>query len=103
MEVNPKSPGSPLFWEPPPLFIIAAIEKFVILESEDVGVFGWVLTVSVDLGMKMNGFIVGEDVGLGEVEENDVELALSSWFCLIGNDNTLGEIMQAYIYIWDNL
>ena len=99
MDVNPKSPGSPLFWEPLPLFIIAAMEKFVILESEDVGVFGWMLTVSVGLGIKMNGLIVGEVVGLGEVDEYEGEFAWSSWFCPIGNANTLGEIMQAYICI----
>ena len=57
------------------MFIIAAMEKFVILESEDVGVFGGMLTVSVDLGIKMNGLIVGEVVGLGEVDEYEGEFA----------------------------
>ena len=94
MEVNPKSS---LLWEPLPLFMIAAMEKFVILDSEGVGVFGWILTVSVDLGMKTNGLRGGEDVGLGEDEEYGGEFDWSSWFCRIGKDNTLGDIMQAYL------
>ena len=99
IDVNPKSPVS--FWEPLPLFMIAAMEKFVILESVEVGVFGWML-LSVDLGMKINGLIEGEDEGFGEVEEYEGDFGWSSWFCLIGKANTLGEIMQAYVYLWQN-
>jgi hypothetical protein len=42
--------------------------------------------------------VVAEDVVLGDAEEYVGEEDLSSWFCLIGNVKTLGEIMQAYIF-----
>ena len=52
MEVRPlRSPESPPTLELA-LFIMAAIEKFVILDSEDVGLFGCILELSLDLGRK---------------------------------------------------
>ena len=68
------SPSTPRFWEPL-LFIMAAIEKLVILDSKGVGVFGCISDV---LGIKIKGFVVAEDVVLGDVEEYVGEDDLSS-------------------------
>ena len=70
----PMSLDSSNFWEPL-LFIMAAIEKLVILDSKGVGVFGCISDV---LGIKIKGFVVDEDVVLGDVEEYVGEDDLSS-------------------------
>ena len=70
----PMSLDSSNFWEPL-LFIMAAIEKLVILDSKGVGVFGCISDV---LGIKIKGFVVAEDVVLGDVEEYVGEDDLSS-------------------------
>ena len=66
MEVRPlRSPESPPTLELA-LFIMAAIEKFVILDSEDVGLFGCILELSLDLGRNKNGLPSVDKILFGE-------------------------------------
>ena len=95
MEVRPlRSPESPPTLELA-LFIMAAIEKFVILDSEDVGLFGCILELSLDLGRNKNGLLSPDEIFFGEFwgyggEDDD----WSSLFCLAGKVKILGDIMQ---------